>query len=287
MGSQKKSTAPSSKPKAASVDGAVSEEVDIAGENERDTFVRRIAELTAENARLTQEVSARDGFLAVAAHELKNALTPVIARVDLVRRRLPNWPPEKVQSNLVQIEQAAQMFARRATTLLDVSRMTSGKLKLDCCKVKVVPVIRSIVESYRLLAERARCELTLDLPETDLAIIGDQLALEQILDNLISNAIKYGGGTSITVSARATSGMARLSVSDEGPGISPEARARIFERFERAVRSGQNAAGFGIGLWVVKQLSDAMDGVVDVTSSPGAGSTFHITLPLCQTKDPE
>ena len=232
-------------------------------------------------------MSARDGFLAVAAHELKNALTPVVARVELLRHRMANWPPEKIESSLVQIEQVTAMFARRAATLLDVSRMTSGKLRLDRIEVKIGPVMRAIIENYRPLADRARCAFTLELPDADLAIAGDQLAFEQILDNLISNAIKYGAGTPISVSAHAASGVVRLSVSDQGPGISNEAQARIFERFERAVRPGEGTAGFGVGLWVVKQLSEAMNGAVDVSSVAGAGSTFCITLPFYQTKDPE
>ena len=139
------------------------------------------------------------------------------------------------------------------------------------------------------LAERVGCALTLDLPDADLAILGDALALEQILDNLVSNAIKYGAGAPIAVSVRPDQGGhdVRLNVSDGGPGISSENQARIFERFERAVRRDEETAGFGVGLWVVKQLSDAMEGSVEVFSKPGAGSRFCITLPLHPPKDPE
>lgn len=248
-------------------------------------LARRVAELTVENARLVEEVSARNGFLAVAAHELKNALTPVVARVELLRHRLVSWPPEKIEANLILIEQATAIFSRRATTLLDVSRMTSGKLQLDQAAVSMAPVVRTICDCYRPLADRARCELTLDLPDANLAILGDQLALEQITDNLVSNAIKYAGGTPIVVSAAQAGDRVRFSVSDRGPGITKEAQARIFEQFERAVRPGE-AAGFGVGLWVVKQLSEAMNGTVEVTSTRGVGSTFCIDLPLAPTKDP-
>jgi len=271
---------------ASATDAGGSDATSTANRNEAYTLTRRIAELTEENARLHEEVSARDGFIAVAAHELKNALTPLVARIDLFRHRMAGWQPEKIEANLVQIEQLTAIFARRATTLLDISRMASGKLQLDGTAVKVDPVARSICENYRPLAERARCELTLDLPEANLTIVGDQLALEQILDNLISNAIKYGAGAPIVVSATEGDGHVMFEVSDWGPGISPEAQARIFERFERAVRPGQ-AAGFGVGLWVVKQLCEAMGGKVEVTSMPGTGSTFRVTLPAYATKDPQ
>ncbi len=248
----------------------------------------RLAELTSENARLAEEVLARDGFLAVAAHELMNALTPVVARVDRLRLRMASWSPEKIVTNLEQIEHATALFARRATTLLDISRMTSGKLRLDHIGVPVAPVARTVVESYQLLADHAGCRLTLDLPTPDLAIIGDFVALEQIIDNLVSNAIKYGAGTPILVSARideAGHGV-RITVTDQGPGISSESQARIFERFERAVLRGGDTPGFGVGLWVVKQLSEAMEGSIVVTSKPGGGSRFCVTLPVVQAKDP-
>ena len=99
---------------------------------------------------------------------------------------------------------------------------------------------RAIVESYRPLADRARCTLKLELPDEEIVIAGDRLAFEQILDNLISNGINYGAGTPIVVSAQAHATTVLLSVSDKGPGIAPETQARIFERFERAARPGAN-----------------------------------------------
>ena len=254
-----------------------------------DELVGRLAELTAENALLAEQVAARDSFLAVAAHELKNALTPVVGRLAMLRSRIAAMTPEKVRGSLDQIEQATAMFARRATTLLDVSRMTSGKLQLNRVAVDIGKVAHAIVDGYRPLAERAGSELALDIPDAALVVSGDQVAIEQIFDNLISNAIKYGGGTPIGVSARrdAAARVVRFSVSDKGPGISSESQARIFERFERAVRPGEDIAGFGVGLWVVKQLSEAMGGTVDVTSVSGAGSTFCITLPLSSEMNPQ
>ena len=254
-------------------DHAPDASVDVSNES-------RIAALLAENARLAEEVAARDNFLAVAAHELNNALTPVIARVDLLINRLDDWPSEKVHSNLMLIQQATATFSKRATTLLDVSRLTSGKFELDLTQVDVHPVLRDVVEGYRPLAARAGCVLNLKVVSDDLCVRGDQLAIEQILDNLISNAIKYGPGKPISIDAHLSApGVVTLSVADGGPGISDEARARIFERFERAVRPGDSVAGFGIGLWVVKQLCEAMQGAVTVQAAASSGSIFSIALP--------
>ncbi len=253
-----------------------------------DELHRRIVELNEENVRLRDAVSARDTFLAVTAHELKNGMTPVLGRVDFLRPRLGAMSPEKLDAALDHIVWLVGVFAKRATTLLDVSRMTSGKLKVDRVKVDGIKIIEDVTEGFRPFAERAGSSLTLDISDTPVEVLGDRLSLEQVMDNLVSNAIKYGNGKPIVVSACAESnGLARFTVRDSGPGISSQNEARIFERFERAVLPGDNAGGFGIGLWVVKQLVDAMDGTIEISSTPGAGATFCVTLPLYANKETE
>lgn len=244
----------------------------------------RITELTEENARLAEAVAARDAFLAVAAHELRNPMTPIIGRIAMLRRAVRNGSlgPDRIGQRLDQIEWLSILFMKRATTLLDVSRMTSGKLRLDLIEVDVREVARTVVETFRPLADHARSGLELDLPAAGLTVLGDRLSLEQVLDNLVSNAIKYGGGRPILVSATAdpANALVRIGVRDGGPGIPADSQARIFERFERAVRPGEKAGGFGIGLWIVRQLCEAMAGTVEVVSAPGEGSTFRISLPM-------
>lgn len=254
-----------------------------------DELDRRIAGLTRENKRLTEAVAARDAFLAFAAHELRNPMTPIVGRVELLRRMIGTASDEKIAHSIEHIEWLIARFMTRATTLLDVSRVNSGMLKLDAVAVDICELARMVGSNLRLLAERARSEISLDLTDTSIEVVGDPLAIEQILENLVSNAIKYGGGSPILISAAADpeKGIACISVRDGGPGISPESQARIFQRFERAVRPKSQVGGFGVGLWIVKQLSEAMNGTIEVTSAPGAGSTFCITLPLDQAKDTE
>lgn len=263
----------------------------VVTEDSFDALLRRNAELSEANAHLTEAVAARDAFLAVAAHELRNPMTPIIGRVQLLRRMIgkPDFQMEKVDQRLDQIEGLITQYVKRATTLLDVSRMTTGKLNLSLAPVNASALAREVTESFRPIAEHAGAVLGLDLPDDDLAIVGDRLALEQILDNLVSNAIKYGAGKPIVVSANveAEKGIACICVRDEGPGISPADQTRIFQRFERAVRPGERAGGFGVGLWLVRQLCDAMGGTIEVTSAPEMGSTFCVTLPLSPTQDRE
>lgn len=254
-----------------------------------DELRTRNAELLEENARLREAISSRDAFLAIAAHELRNPMTPIFGRVSLLRHMVgkPDCSADKIEKSLGHIEWLISRYIQRATTLLDIARVTTGHLKFDPVLVKVCPLIREIAESVRPLAEHAGSTLDLQLQPEGLTILGDRLSLEQIIDNLISNAVKYGGGTPILITATADfkNDTAVICVRDNGPGIAPADQSRIFERFERAVRPGEQVTGFGVGLWIVRQLTEAMGGAITVYSEPGMGSAFTITMPLQLAKD--
>lgn len=252
---------------------------------------RRNAELTRANAELTEALASRDAFLAVAAHELRNPMTPIVGRVHLLRRmiRKDEVRPETIEQGLAQLEWLIDQFVKRATILLDVSRISSGKLRLESAPVEVCALVRQVVQSFAPLLDHAAAPLNVTLPEEDIVGNFDRLALEQILDNLVSNAIKYGAGQSISVAVtnEAEVGLVLIRVRDGGPGISIENQARIFGQFERAVQAGDHSAGFGVGLWIVRQLAEAMGGTIELDSALGAGSTFLVTLPLRTDKDQE
>ena len=218
-------------------------------------------------------------------------MTPIVGRVQQLRHliRRPDFRPETLDKRLEHIEWLIAQYVKRATILLDVSRVTSGKFRLDPTPTNVSHLIRDVVENFGLIAELAGSSLTCRFTGGDIHRLCDRLALEEILDNLVSNAIKYGAGQPIVVSATedAASGLVTVHVQDQGPGISIENQARIFERFERAIRPGQNASGFGVGLWVVGQLIETMGGSITIASQPDKGSTFTVSLPLPTLKGPE
>lgn len=248
------------------------------------------ADLVEENALLREAVAARDAFLAVAAHELRNPMTPIVGRVERLRRllRKPDFRPETLEKSLEQIEWLIAQYVKRATTLLDVSRVTTGQFRLHPAPTDVCGLVRDVVENFAPVADLAGASLTCHLADRALMRMCDRLALEQILDNLVSNAIKYGGAQPILVSVSEDEvGSVIMQVHDEGPGISADSQARIFERFERAVRPGQHHSGFGVGLWVVRQLIETMGGTVTIASRPYEGTTFTVTLPLPTIEDPE
>ncbi len=250
---------------------------------------RHNAQLAAENVRLTEAVTARDVFLAIAAHELRNPMTPIVMRLHILRRlnETALAPNAKMSQSINEMEKSVLRFIKRATTLLDVTRVTSGTFAFHPVAVDIVATARAVVGNFCHLSSLAQAALEFVSIDEAVIVSGDVLAIEQILDNLVSNGIKYGQGTPVVVSIAADrgSGMALIRVSDSGPGISLANQARIFGRFERAVSSTKHAGGFGVGLWLVRQLSEAMGGSVAVTSAPNQGSTFCVALPLHCTGD--
>jgi two-component system, OmpR family, sensor kinase len=232
-------------------------------------------------AKLAQAVRARDEFIAIAAHELRNPMTPILGYVEhilAVSRRSEIDCPPAIAASLERLAGLIDHYIERATTLLNVSRITAGKLRLELSMVDLSATIRHAVDQYQTAAERSGCSLKANI-ENDVSGTLDQLIVEQITDNLISNAVKYGAGKPVEISLVRQGTAARLTVRDYGIGISEADQARIFDVFERAVtRRGQG--GFGIGLWVVRQLVDTMHGKLHVTSRPAQGSTFTVTFPL-------
>lgn len=232
-------------------------------------------------AELREAVRARDEFVAIAAHELRNPMTPILMQVSglLASARNPDrCRPETLVPRLEILELAIREFIRRSTTLLDVSRIAAGNVRIEASEVDFSGVVRGVVNRVEVAARMARTRLELSLQE---GVVGnwDPLALEQVVENLLSNAIKFGAGKPVGVALVADDGTAQLTVRDQGNGISEEDQGRIFQRFERAVTKREHG-GFGIGLWLVRQLVLAMGGAIAVESEPGAGATFMVTLPL-------
>jgi two-component system OmpR family sensor kinase len=232
-------------------------------------------------AELTQAVHARDAFIAIAAHELRNPMTPMLGYVEHILS-VGRRPESKCSAAIiVALERLASQMAeyiKRATTLLDVSRITAGKLCAELSVVDLSAMILQAVHRHRAGAERSGCRLEQSIAGEVTGVL-DELAVEQIADNLLSNAVKYGAGEPIEVSLVCDDNKARLTVRDHGIGISKQDQARIFDAFERAV-SRRAEGGFGIGLWVVRHLVDAMHGELHVASRPAEGSTFTVILPL-------
>jgi signal transduction histidine kinase len=165
-------------------------------------------------------------------------------------------------------------------TLLDVSRASAGKMQLDLAEGDLAEIVTDSAERLRDDLERAHCELSM---RVEAGVVGtwDQVRVDQVVTNLISNAIKYGAGKPIEITLSSTADTATLTVRDQGIGIAKQDHLRIFQRFARAV-SPEHYGGLGLGLWIVRELVEAMGGKVRAEGEPGHGATFTVELPRRQ-----
>ncbi len=243
------------------------------------------AAVALDNARLYREAQAaialRDEFLSVASHELKTPLTPLTLRLEQLAGRAEaqaQLPGPEVSQLVLVIRRQVQRLSRLVTDLLDVSRITSGKLRVEREQVDLREVVREAVARVEPVIERTGGKISVQAPDP---VVGqwDPARLEQVVVNLLDNALKYGDGKPVAVTVRADGGQAHLTVVDEGIGIPEDRVGRVFERFERAV-SERNYGGLGLGLFIVREIVVAHGGEVTVDSLPGRGSRFEVTLPL-------
>ncbi|GEL69902.1 sensor histidine kinase [Myxococcus virescens] len=245
----------------------------------------RRASLALDHARqyheARQAIRAREEFLAIASHELKSPLSALQLQVQNLRTALERSPDavpwERLHRGLDLVGRQAKRQAKLIDALLDVSRIHAGRLELNPEPLDLGALVREVAERFEPELAGAGTHLTLTLP---LEAHGhwDRLRLDQVLTNLVSNAMKYGRGNPVQVALSSTETHVRLDVRDAGIGIPPEHLSRLFHRFERAV-SGRDYSGVGLGLWIVREVVEAMGGHVTVSSELGVGSTFTVVLP--------
>jgi len=248
--------------------------------------VARRAVLAIENARLYNEaqqaIGMRDDFLSVASHELKSPLTSLQLQAQSLLRSarkgtLAEMDSARLLTKLELIDKQASRLNRLASDLVDVARIRAGHIDFRGEDMDVVAVARDVVARFSEQIELAGCSVELH-GEATVTIRSDRGRIEQVLGNLLSNAIKYGPGKPIDIAVETDRENVWVAVSDRGIGIAPEHLERIFVRFERAV-SARNYGGLGLGLYIVRQIVEALGGTIHVLSRPGAGATFTVVLP--------
>ncbi len=239
-----------------------------------------------ERARLLREaqeaVRVRDEFLTVAAHELRTPLTSLRLHLQLLLRQLDRGNPElaaRLSPRCESMERQISRLVGLISMLLDVSRLTTERLILEPQQVDLAQMVLQLADTFAGEFHRAGAELHVRGADEPLVGQWDALRLEQIVVNLLSNALRYGLGRPVEVLLGREGSSALLRVRDQGIGISEEDLARIFDKFERAV-SDRNYGGLGLGLYITRQIVDAMGGSIEVVSRPGEGSTFTVRLPM-------
>ncbi|MFY0565012.1 ATP-binding protein [Archangium lansingense] len=249
----------------------------------------RRAALAVDNARLYREaqraVQLRDDFLSVASHELKTPLTPLNLKLTSLSRDIHRCCEDEARAQTLHrhVEMARRQLRKLSTlisALFDVSRIAQGRLTLELTETDLGEVLGEVAAWFAPEAARVGSKLWVE-GAPHVPGRWDRLRLEQVVTNLLSNAIRYGAGRPIHASVETMGDEARLVVRDEGIGIAPEAQAHIFGKFERAV-SDRHYGGLGLGLYITHSIVEAMGGHIRVQSRPGEGSTFTVELPRRQ-----
>ena len=257
--------------------------------NEQDEAIlvqlAQLASVAIENAQLYEELQranqAKDDFLATLSHELRTPMTSTLGWARLLR--FPEIAPETLKLGLESIEQSTNAQARLIEDILDVSRISSGKLKIEFAEVDAATCVGAAAETVRPFANQKEVNLEVDLGERHTIVLGDASRLQQIVWNLLSNAVKFtpaGGTVSVRMSQRG--GYAILEVSDTGEGIDASFLPHVFERFRQAESgSTRRYGGLGLGLAIARTLVDAHGGSIRAHSEGhGRGATFTVKLPL-------
>lgn len=239
------------------------------------------AALSVENARLFRgaqdALHARDELLAVAAHEIRGPISSMRIATQALSRAVTQPSPATTERLLAIIERDNRRLARFVDELVDVGRLRSGQVRFEFQEVDLRAIVFEVAARFVSEIERSGSSLTV---HADANVVGewDPFRLDQIVTNLLLNAIKFGEGKPISITVKALDGTASLSVEDNGIGIPSAKLEHIFEPFERAV-SIRHYGGLGLGLHIVRVIVDGLGGSVRVVSKPGAGSSFTVELP--------
>jgi signal transduction histidine kinase len=243
----------------------------------RDITDRKRFELEREELLVATQraLQLRDDFLMVASHELRAPITNVSLQLQQLARSLERGAP---RAQLRVMADAAFHETGRLVSLMDAlldAQAAKGQLALELVDVDLGELAHEVADRLRARADQAGSEVLVDVP----SIRGrwDRMRIDQVLTNLMTNALKYGRGRPVRIAAGEDGPFARVEVSDQGIGVAIEDVKRIWDKFERAVPA--HYGGLGLGLFIARQIVEAHHGHVDVESVPGVGSTFRIMLP--------
>ena len=219
-------------------------------------------------------------FLSVATHELKAPMTVIKGYTASALDGDFGVVSDEMRIPLHEVQTQADRLTNLVTDLLNISRIEQGKLTFDIQPISVQTIIRSILQTYSQKAAQKNIQL-LYSPETDVHVMADAGRVQEIMTNLIDNAIKYSVKGTVTITHTIEGSMLKTSVRDTGIGMTAEERSRLFQRFYR-VKNEQtkNISGTGLGLWIIKQYIEKMGGKIEVDSLVGTGTEFSVWLKI-------
>lgn len=243
-----------------------------------------VQQLQHTQRELERAVRMRDDFMSMVSHELRTPLNTLyleaqLRQLHLSKGKLDSFSPEKLPTMIERDQRQIRNMVRLIDDMLDVTRLRRDALSIQTKPVDLAELARAVVDNLRHQAEAAGCAISLEAPDT-LRGVWDEFRIEQVLTNLLTNAMRYGGGKPVEMTVRLDGDNAVVSVRDQGIGISPEDHQRIFEQFERTDVSRKHAAGLGLGLYITHKIVSLHAGRIGVESTPGQGARFFVELPL-------
>jgi signal transduction histidine kinase len=247
---------------------------------------RLLSQQRESMSRLQELDQMKSDFIAITSHELRTPITAIRGFVKTLLRNRERLSGDQIASFMNIIDRQSERLARLVEDLLFVSRIEAGTIRVQMEEVTFAGFMKDVVDA---LTPQGRSRVWLDVDRTDLRVVIDPNRTEQILRNLIENALKFSPPDSqVFLTGKVEDGVIRISVADQGVGISKEEIPRIFERFHQAGEvMTREAEGAGLGLYITKRLVEAMEGEISVESNPGEGTTFRVTLPLRTTETVE
>ncbi|PXX60115.1 Signal transduction histidine kinase [Pseudomonas sp. LAMO17WK12:I10] len=242
-----------------------------------------LKQLQATQNELEQAVRMRDDFMSIVAHEVRTPLNGLILETQLRKMHLARdnasaFTLDKMHAMVDRDERQIKSLIRLIEDMLDISRIRTGKLSIRPSRVDLVQLVRGLLENFAPQVEAAESSIALNAEDS---VLGqwDEFRIEQVISNLLTNALRYGAKSPIEVRVYSAGGQARVEVRDHGIGISEENQARIFQQFER-VSVNHAVAGLGLGLFISEQIVTAHGGTIEVDSRIGEGALFRVCLPL-------
>lgn len=244
-------------------------------------FIRNDTEKKKAQEEFNSAIAAKNEFISIASHELKTPLTALKLQVEMAKKSLEQnltaLPPEKMKSIMNRTHQDIARLSRLVDDMLDVSRINTGRFTMNYEFFELGEFFDSLVErTFTNENDRKKISMKINAPEL---VKWDRIRIEQVMINLLTNALRYGENSPIEVTVTSGGGYAYIEVRDYGPGIPPENQQKIFERYERG-NYDRKKDGLGLGLYICSQIVGLHAGKLSLESTPGKGAAFRTKLPL-------
>lgn len=241
-------------------------------------FFKEISEERRAAKALQDAINSRDEFISIASHELKTPLTSLKLQAQLQKKHGVTYSAERMNANNERILNLVNRLDRLVEDMLDISRLNTGRLKIIKENVDINQICTEVIEHMDIHFKEITGESLMFSSPGPVMVNADKLRLEQVLTNLLQNALKYGNSKPVHMILIDHPHQVEIKVTDQGLGIPEDLKDRIFNRFERAI-SANEVSGLGLGLYISKQILTAHNGDIQVESKQGEGSTFTVTLP--------